>query len=169
MNFTKHISSFVDGKVQIGPYTKIWHFCHVSEGAKIGTRCILGQNTFIGKKVVIGNNVKIQNNVSIYAGVIIEDDVFIGPSVVFTNVSNPRAFVERKDEFKLTLVRKGASIGANSTILCGVTIGEYAMVGAGSVVTKDVPDYTTVVGNPAKKIGEVDKDGNKVSSDRSEG
>jgi UDP-2-acetamido-3-amino-2,3-dideoxy-glucuronate N-acetyltransferase len=161
MRYQKHGSSFIESKVYIGDYTKIWHFCHISEGAIIGKSCVLGQNTFIGKKVLIGNNVKIQNNVSIYTGVVIRDDVFIGPSVVFTNVINPRATIERKDEFKPTLVKKGASIGANATIICGVIIGEYAMVGAGSVVTKDVPDYTTVAGNPAKKIGEVNEDGTK--------
>jgi UDP-2-acetamido-3-amino-2,3-dideoxy-glucuronate N-acetyltransferase len=168
MKYTKHITSVVDFPTQIGSYTKIWHFSHISGQCKIGERCIIGQNVYIAPKVYIGNNVKIQNNVSVYTGVTIEDDVFIGPSVVFTNVINPRATVERKDEFKPTLISKGASIGANATIICGVHIGEYAMVGAGAVVTKDVEPYTVVVGNPAKKIGEVDKDGNKVSVKRSE-
>jgi UDP-2-acetamido-3-amino-2,3-dideoxy-glucuronate N-acetyltransferase len=159
MKYTKHPTSVIDDKTQIGDYTKIWHYSHVSTGVKIGRWCILGQNTYIGKNVIVGDNVKIQNNVSIYEGVTIEDDVFIGPSVVFTNVINPRSFIERKDEFKPTLVKQGASIGANATILCGVTVGEYAMVGAGAVVTKDVPDYTIVVGNPAKKIGVTNQEG----------
>lgn len=168
MNYHKHPTAVVDSRARIGAYTKIWHFSHISDFCEIGKKCVIGQNVYVAPRVVIGENVKIQNNVSVYAGVTLEDDVFVGPSVVFTNVINPRAAVERKDEFKPTLVSKGASIGANATILCGVTIGEYAMIGAGAVITKDVEPYAVMVGNPAKKIGEVDKDGNKVSPKRSE-
>lgn len=157
-----HESSYVDEGAVIGDGTKIWHFSHVLSGAQIGERCSLGQNVNVGSRAVIGNGVKIQNNVSIYDNVIIEDDVFCGPSCVFTNVINPRAFVERKDEYKKTVVKKGASIGANATIVCGVTIGEYALVGAGAVVTKDVPPYALVYGSPARVMGKVDRDGNIV-------
>lgn len=157
-----HESSYVDEGAVIGDGTKIWHFSHVLSGAQIGERCSLGQNVNVGSRAVIGNGVKIQNNVSIYDDVIIEDDVFCGPSCVFTNVINPRAFVERKDEYKKTVVKKGASIGANATIVCGVTIGEYALVGAGAVVTKDVPPYALVYGSPARVMGKVDRDGNIV-------
>lgn len=159
-NYFIHRSSYVDDNVEIGEGTKIWHFCHIMSGAKIGKRCSLGQNVNVGGKAVIGNGVKIQNNVSIYDSVEIEDDVFCGPSMVFTNVINPRAFVERKTEYKKTILKKGCSIGANATIVCGVTVGEYALVGAGSVVTKDVPPYALVYGNPARVHGEVDKEGN---------
>lgn len=148
-----HESSIIDQPCEIGENTKIWHFSHVMNHAKIGQNCIIGQNVFIALGVILGNNVKVQNNVSIYAGVICEDDVFLGPSMVFTNVMNPRGFIERKDEFKQTLVKKGASIGANATIVCGNTIGRYAFVGAGSVVTKDIPDYSFVYGVPAKQMG----------------
>ena len=157
-----HESSYVDEGAVIGDGTKIWHFSHVLSGAQIGERCSLGQNVNVGSRAVIGNGVKIQNNVSIYDNVIIEDDVFCGPSCVFTNVINPRAFVERKDEYKKTIIKKGASIGANATIVCGVTIGEYALVGAGAVVTKDVPPYALVYGSPARVMGKVDRDGNIV-------
>lgn len=150
-----HPTVYRDGETSIGNGTHVWHFCHISSGSVIGENCVLGQNVFIGKNVKVGNGVKIQNNVSVYEGVTLEHFVFVGPSCVFTNVINPRSFVERKDEFKPTLVKYGASLGANSTILCGVTIGKYAMVGAGAVVTKDVPDYAVVVGNPAKIIGKV--------------
>ena len=160
MSFFKHESSYVDDGAEIGEGTKIWHFCHIMSGAKIGSNCSLGQNVNVGGKAVIGNGVKIQNNVSIYDRVEIEDDVFCGPSMVFTNVINPRAFVERKTEYKKTVLKKGCSIGANATIVCGVTIGEYALVGAGSVVTKDVPPYSLVYGNPARVHGKVDKEGN---------
>lgn len=155
-----HESSYVDEGANIGEGTKIWHFSHIMNGAKIGTKCSIGQNVNVGSRAVIGNGVKIQNNVSVYDDVIIEDDVFCGPSCVFTNVINPRAFVERKNEYKKTIVKKGASIGANATVVCGVTIGEYALVGAGSVVTKDVPPYSLVYGTPARVMGRVDKEGN---------
>lgn len=155
-----HESSYVDEGAEVGRGTKIWHFSHVMGGAKIGEQCSIGQNVNIGSKARIGNGVKIQNNVSVYDDVIIEDDVFCGPSCVFTNVINPRAFVERKNEYKKTVVKKGASIGANATVVCGVTLGEYCLVGAGSVVTKDVPDFALVYGVPAKVMGKVDKEGN---------
>ena len=154
-----HPTSTIDEGAIIGQDTYIWHFCHVMPKAVIGNGCNLGQNVFIDNNVKIGNGVKIQNNVSVYNGVILEDKVFIGPSVVFTNVINPRSFIERKNEFKPTLVKKGATIGANATIICGVIIGEYAMIGAGAVVTKDVEAYALVVGNPARKIGTVNKEG----------
>lgn len=159
--FFTHESSYVDEGAQIGEGTKIWHFCHIMSGAKIGKRCSIGQNVNISSRAVIGDGVKIQNNVSVYDDVIIEDDVFCGPSCVFTNVINPRAFVERKHEYKKTIVKKGASIGANATIVCGVTIGEYALIGAGSVVTKDIPSYALAYGNPARVQGEVDENGEK--------
>lgn len=162
MSYFKHESSYVDEGAEIGEGTKIWHFCHVMSGAKIGENCSLGQNVNVGSKAVIGNGVKIQNNVSVYDDVIVEDDVFLGPSMVFTNVINPRAFIQRKDEYKKTVLKRGCSIGANVTIVCGVTIGEYAMVGAGSVVTKDVPPYALVYGNPARVHGKVDEAGNKI-------
>lgn len=154
-----HESSYVDEGADIGEGTKIWHFSHIMKNAIIGKKCSLGQNVNVGSKAVIGNNVKIQNNVSVYDDVIIEDDVFCGPSMVFTNVINPRAFIERKHEYKKTIVKKGASIGANATIVCGVTIGEYALIGSGAVVTKDVPPYALMVGVPARQIGWVCKCG----------
>lgn len=160
MSFFVHESSYVDEGATIGENTKVWHFSHVLSGAQIGNNSVLGQNVNVGSRAIIGNGVKIQNNVSIYDDVILEDDVFCGPSCVFTNVINPRAFVERKTEYKKTIVKKGASIGANATIVCGVTIGEYALVGAGSVVTKDIPPYALVYGSPAKVHGKVDKEGN---------
>ncbi len=148
-----HPSSYVDEPCSIGAGTKIWHFSHVMSNCHIGERCNIGQNVVISPEVVIGDNVKIQNNVSVYTGVILEDDVFCGPSMVFTNVTNPRSHVARKNEYKRTLVRRGASLGANSTVVCGVTIGRYAFVGAGSVVTRDIPDYALVYGNPARVRG----------------
>ncbi len=157
-----HKSSYIDEPCEIGKGTKIWHFSHVMQNAKIGENCNIGQNVVISPNVVIGNNVKIQNNVSVYTGVICEDDVFLGPSCVFTNVINPRAFIERKNEYKKTIVKKGASVGANATIVCGHNIGSYAFVGAGAVVTKDVPDYALVIGSPAKVVGYVCKCGNKL-------
>ena len=148
-----HESAYVDEGASVGEGTKVWHFCHILGGAVIGERCSLGQNVVVMNGVRIGNNVKIQNNVSVYEGVEIEDDVFCGPSMVFTNVMNPRSHVPRKDEYRRTLVRRGATIGANATIVCGVTLGEYSFVGAGSVVTDDVPAYALVVGVPAKRTG----------------
>ena len=162
MSYFKHESSYVDEGAEVGDGTKIWHFCHVMSGARIGKNCSLGQNVNVGGSAVIGDGVKIQNNVSVYDGVVIEDGVFLGPSMVFTNVINPRAFVERKDEYKRTLLKKGCSVGANATIVCGMTIGEYAMVGAGNVVTHDVPPHALVYGNPARVHGRVDEAGNKV-------
>lgn len=161
-SYYAHSSAFIDNGCQIGDGTSIWHFCHVMPHAEIGTNCILGQNVFVASKVKIGNNVKIQNNVSLYEGVICEDDVFLGPSMVFTNVINPRSFIERKSEYKETLIRKGATIGANATIICGNEIGKYALIGAGSVVTKPVLAYELVVGNPAHRIGWVSKNGHKL-------
>lgn len=152
-NYFVHESSYVDEPCEIGEGTKIWHFSHVMRGSKIGRRCNIGQNVVISPDVRIGDNVKIQNNVSVYTGVILEDDVFCGPSMVFTNVVNPRSAVSRKDEYRETLVRRGASIGANATVVCGHSIGRYAFVGAGSVVTRDVPDYALVVGNPGRVVG----------------
>src|SRR5262249_20004192 len=148
-----HESSYVDEPCEIGEGTKIWHFSHVMGGSRIGKRCNIGQNVVISPQVTIGDNVKIQNNVSVYTGVVLEDDVFCGPSMVFTNVVNPRSHVSRKDEYKRTLVQKGASIGANATVVCGNTIGRYAFIGAGAVVTRDVPDYALVVGNPGRVVG----------------
>lgn len=167
-DFFVHPSSVVDDGAQIGTGTRIWHFTHVMAGARIGARCNIGQNVFVASGVTIGDNVKIQNNVSIYAGVVIENDVFLGPSMVFTNVMNPRAHIERKSEYRTTLVRRGVSIGANATIVCGVTLGEYSFVGAGAVVTRDVPDYALVHGNPARVRGHVCKCGVRLraSSDR---
>jgi len=148
-----HPSAIIDEGAQIGAGTRIWHFCHVMPTAIIGSSCILGQNVYVDNHALIGNGVKIQNNVSVYHGVVLEDDVFVGPSAVFTNVINPRSFIERKTEFKNIVVKKGATIGANATIVCGLTIGEYALVGAGAVVTKDVQPYALVIGNPARQMG----------------
>ena len=152
-NYFVHESSYVDEPCDIGEGTKIWHFCHIMSGSKIGRRCNIGQNVVISPAVRIGDNVKIQNNVSIYTGVELEDDVFCGPSMVFTNVVNPRSHVSRKDEYQSTLVKRGASIGANATVVCGHTIGRYSFIGAGAVVTRDVPDFALVVGNPGRITG----------------
>jgi len=152
-SFFVHESSFVDSPCEIGDGTKIWHFSHIMKNSRLGRNCNIGQNVVVSPQCVIGNNVKIQNNVSVYTGVILEDDVFCGPSMVFTNVINPRSHVERKDEYKTTLVKRGATIGANATIVCGVTLGQYSFIGAGSVVTRDVPDYAMVYGNPARLRG----------------
>ncbi|GHT38777.1 N-acetyltransferase [Bacteroidia bacterium] len=160
-DFQVHSTAVIDEGAIIGKGTKIWHFSHIMPEAVIGENCIIGQNVFIAPRVVLGNNVKVQNNVSVYTGVVCEDDVFLGPSCVFTNVINPRSFIERKNEFRNTIVKRGASIGANATILCGITIGEYAMIGAGSVITKNVPPYALIVGNPGKQTGWVDKEGNR--------
>jgi UDP-2-acetamido-3-amino-2,3-dideoxy-glucuronate N-acetyltransferase len=154
-----HPSSIIDAGANIGSNTTIWHFCHISAKSVIGDECSLGQNVFVADNVIIGNRVKIQNNVSLYEGVIIEDDVFCGPSAVFTNVVNPRSFIVRKNEYKKTIIKKGASIGANATVVCGVTIGEYALVAAGAVVCKDVPPYAIVAGVPATIIGAICKCG----------
>jgi len=163
-DFFAHKSSYIDENVEIGKDTNIWHFSHVQSGAIIGTNCTIGQNVNIGNNVKIGNSVKIQNNVSIYEGVELEDYVFCGPSMVFTNIRLPRSeFPQVGSEFyEKTLVKKSASIGANSTIICGITIGRYALIGSGTVVTKDVPDYALVIGNPGKVIGKVDQRGNRV-------
>ena len=158
-SYFTHKSSYVDDEASIGKGTKIWHFSHIMAGAVIGENCSIGQNVSIGSKAVIGNNVKIQNNVSIYDEVILEDGVFCGPSCVFTNVINPRAFISRKSEFKRTLVRRGTTIGANATIICGNELGEYCFIGAGAVVTKDIKSHALVVGNPGKQIGWVCKCG----------
>ncbi len=154
-----HETAVVDEPCDIGAGTHIWHFCHLMKGCKLGKDCNLGQNVFVASNVVLGSNVKVQNNVSIYEGVEVEDDVFLGPSMVFTNVSAPRSHVNRKTEFEKTVVKRGATIGANATIICGNTIGEYAFVAAGSVVTRDVPPYALVIGNPAKQVGFVCKCG----------
>lgn len=148
-----HDTACVDDGVVLGPDTRVWRFSHVSSDARIGARCVLGQNVFIGSGVVLGNGVKVQNNVSVYSGVTIEDDVFLGPSCVFTNVLTPRAHVERKDEYAETRVRRGVTVGANATIVCGHDLGEYALVGAGAVVTRDVAPHALVVGNPARQVG----------------
>ena len=153
MPYTKHETAIVDTGATIGANTRIWHWVHVSSGATIGEKCSLGQNVYVGNHVVIGNNVKIQNNVSVYDNVTLEDDVFCGPSMVFTNVYNPRSAVTRKDEYRDTVVKRGATLGANCTIVCGVTIGEYAFIGAGAVVNKNVKPYALMVGVPAKQIG----------------
>tara|TARA_X000000950_G_C13917198_1_gene661598 strand:+ start:2906 stop:3415 length:510 start_codon:yes stop_codon:yes gene_type:complete len=157
-----HNSALVDSGASIGTGTKIWHWTHICSNASIGRNCSFGQNVYVANKVIIGNNVKVQNNVSIYDSVIIEDDVFCGPSMVFTNVINPRSTIERKDEYRTTIVRKGASIGANATIICGIEIGEYAFIAAGAVVTKNVEPYSLVSGVPAKHLGWMDKEGNKL-------
>ena len=160
-----HESSYIDDNVEIGEDTKIWHFSHILSHTKIGANCSFGQNCVVGPKVSIGNGVKVQNNVSIYEGVEVEDDVFLGPSMVFTNVVNPRAFIQRKEEFKKTLLKKGCSIGANATIVCGVTIGEYALIGSGAVVNRDVKPHALMVGVPAKQIGWVSNAGNTLVFD----
>jgi UDP-2-acetamido-3-amino-2,3-dideoxy-glucuronate N-acetyltransferase len=157
-----HPTAIVDDGALIGDGTRVWHWVHICGGARIGEGCSLGQNVFVGNKVVIGNNVKVQNNVSIYDDVILEDDVFCGPSMVFTNVINPRSHISRKDEYRPTHVRRGATIGANATIVCGHTIGEYAFIGAGAVVTRDVPAYALVTGVPARRIGWVCKCGGRL-------
>ena len=167
MNYTKHISAVIDEGAQIGDGTNIWHFSHVMPKAIIGQNCNIGQNVFIDNDVIIGNCVKIQNNVSVYNGVTCEDYVFLGPSVVFTNVINPRSAINKKAEFKKTIVRRGATIGANATIICGIEIGQYGMVGAGAVVSKSVKSFALVVGNPAKQIGWVSEHGHRLIFEKS--
>jgi UDP-2-acetamido-3-amino-2,3-dideoxy-glucuronate N-acetyltransferase len=161
-DFFIHNTSVVDDNVQIGEGTKIWHFSHLLSNTKIGNHCSFGQNCVVGPNVTIGNGVKVQNNISIYDGVEVEDDVFLGPSMVFTNIINPRSFIVRKEEFKKTLLKKGCSVGANATIVCGITIGEFALVGAGSVVTKEVKPFEMVYGVPAKHQGWVSKSGHNL-------
>lgn len=165
MSYFKHESAYVDEGCQIGNGTKIWHFSHIMPNCTIGESCNIGQNVVISPDVVLGRNVKIQNNVSVYTGVICEDDVFLGPSMVFTNVINPRSHVNRKAEYAKTLIKKGASIGANSTIVCGNEIGEFALIGAGAVITKNILPYALVVGNPARQIGWVSEYGHRLHFD----
>lgn len=165
MSWFAHETAVVDAGCTIGEGTKIWHFSHIMPNCIIGERCNIGQNVVISPEVVLGQNVKVQNNVSIYTGVICEDDVFLGPSMVFTNVMNPRSAVNRRDQYSRTVVKKGASIGANATIVCGNDIGQYAFIGAGSVVTKAVPDYALVVGNPARQIGWMSAYGHRLTFD----
>lgn len=167
-NFFAHKTAVIDEGCEIGEGTKIWHFSHIMPDCKIGSSCSLGQNVVVMPKVVLGNNVKVQNNVSIYEGVICEDDVFLGPSMVFTNVYNPRSAITRRGEYRHTLVRKGASIGANATVVCGYEIGEYAFIGAGAVVTKPVPAYALVVGNPARQVGWMSEYGHRLHFDKNE-
>ena len=165
-NYFSHESAIIDEGCKIGENTKIWHFSHLMAKCKLGKKCNIGQNVVVSPNVVLGNNVKVQNNVSIYEGVICEDDVFLGPSMVFTNVINPRSAIVRRDEYMTTIVKKGASIGANATIVCGNNIGEFSFVGAGAVVTKEVKPYALVVGNPAKQIGWVSEFGHKLKFDK---
>lgn len=165
MNYFVHESAYVDEDVEIGAGTKIWHFAHVLPHTRIGENCVLGQNVMVGPEVIVGNGCKIQNNVAVYKGVELEDGVFCGPSCVFTNVLNPRAEVRRNDEFRRTLVRRGATIGANATIVCGHEIGEYAMIAAGAVVTSDVPSYALVAGVPGRQIGWVTRTGDRLPDD----
>ena len=165
LNYFAHPTAVIDEGCEIGKDTKIWHFSHIMPNCKIGAACNIGQNVFIASEVILGNNVKIQNNVSLYTGVICEDDVFLGPSMVFTNIINPRSGVIRRGEYSKTILRKGATIGANATIICGHEIGEYAFIGAGAVVTKQVPPYALVVGNPAKQIGWMSEYGHRLHFD----
>ncbi len=168
-NYYINKHAVVDDNVEIGSGTKIWHFCHVQSGAKIGENCIFGQNVNIGNDVAIGNNVKIQNNVSVYTGTTIEDDVFLGPSCVLTNVTNPRSQVVRRSLYEKTLIRRGATVGANATIVCGITLGRYCFIGAGAVVTKDVPDYALMIGTPAKQRGWMSRHGHPLKNPDAEG
>ncbi len=165
MEYYAHETAVIDEGAIIGRNTKIWHFTHIMKGCIIGENCNIGQNVVVSPEVILGNNVKVQNNVSIYTGVICEDDVFLGPSMVFTNIINPRSAIVRRDKYQKTIVKKGASIGANATIVCGHTIGEYAFIGAGAVVTKDIPPYALFVGNPARQIGWVSEYGHRLIFD----
>ncbi|WP_233900015.1 acyltransferase [Tenacibaculum piscium] len=167
-SFFAHQTAVIDADCSIGTNTKIWHFSHIMSHCKIGNQCNIGQNVVVSPQVILGNNVKVQNNVSIYTGVICEDDVFLGPSMVFTNIINPRSAIVRKNQYIKTIVKKGASIGANATIICGNTIGEYALIGAGSVVTKEVLPYALVVGNPSKQIGWVSQYGHRLEFDKNQ-
>jgi UDP-2-acetamido-3-amino-2,3-dideoxy-glucuronate N-acetyltransferase len=162
INYQKHETAIIDDGAQIGAGCRVWHFAHVCAGAEIGKNCSLGQNVFIGNKVVIGDNCKIQNNVSVYDNVTLEEGVFCGPSMVFTNVYNPRSLIERKNEYRDTLVKKGATLGANCTIVCGITVGAFAFVGAGAVVNKSVPDFALMVGVPAKQVGWMSEYGEQI-------
>lgn len=162
MSYFAHETAIIDENCQIGENTKIWHFSHIMTGCAIGANCNLGQNVVVSPEVILGKNVKVQNNVSIYTGVICEDDVFLGPSMVFTNIINPRSAISRKKQYQKTIVKKGASIGANATIICGNNIGKYALIGAGTVVTKNVSNYALVIGNPGKQIGWVSEFGHKL-------
>lgn len=168
-DYFKHESAYVDEPVSIGKGTKIWHFCHVQSGAKIGECCILGQNVNIANDVVIGNNVKIQNNVAVYTGTVVEDDVFLGPSCVLTNVTNPRSQIKRHSLYEKILIKRGASIGANATIVCGITIGRYAFIAAGAVVAKDVPDYALMVGVPGRRVAWISRHGHILKNPDAEG
>jgi UDP-2-acetamido-3-amino-2,3-dideoxy-glucuronate N-acetyltransferase len=165
IKYYAHPSAVIDNNCDIGEETKIWHFCHIMSGCRIGKRCNIGQNVVVSPQVVLGENVKVQNNVSIYTGVICEDDVFLGPSMVFTNVINPRSAIIRKEEYQKTIVRKGATIGANATVVCGNEIGQYAMIGAGAVITRKVPAFALVYGNPARQKGWVSEYGHKLTFD----
>ncbi len=169
MRYFKHDSAYVDEPCEIGDDTKIWHFCHIQKGARIGRRCIFGQNCHVANDVWIGDNVKVQNNVSIYTGTVIEDDVFLGPSCVLTNVTNPRSQINRHSLYEKTLLRRGCTIGANATVVCGITVGRYAFVGAGAVVAKDVPDYALMLGVPARKVGWMSRHGHRLGSPGREG
>lgn len=162
MSYSRHPSAIIDEGAELGDGCRVWHFVHISSGARIGARCSFGQNVYVGNDVRIGDNVKVQNNVSIYDAVTLEDDVFCGPSMVFTNVYNPRSAVTRKDEYRRTLVRRGSTLGANSTIVCGVIVGEYAFVGAGAVVNRDVPDFALVLGVPARQAGWMSRFGERL-------
>ena len=168
-NYFKHESAYVDEPVSIGNGTKIWHFCHVQSGAKIGEKCILGQNVNIANDVVIGNNVKIQNNVAVYTGTVVEDDVFLGPSCVLTNVTNPRSQIKRHSLYEKILIKRGASVGANATIVCGITIGRYAFIAAGAVVAKDVPDYALMVGVPGRRVAWISRHGHILKNPDADG
>jgi len=166
LEYYAHSTAIVDEGAKVGKNTRIWHFCHIMPGAIIGQKCNIGQNVYIDNNVSIGDGVKIQNNVSVYNGVIVEDDAFLGPSMVFTNVTNPRSFVERKSEFKRTIVRRGATIGANATIVCGVELGEYSLIGAGATIIRDVLPYAIMAGNPARQIGWISKTGIRLDFDQ---
>jgi UDP-2-acetamido-3-amino-2,3-dideoxy-glucuronate N-acetyltransferase len=168
-NYFAHPTAVIDSPVEIGARTKIWHFAHICSGAKIGSDCIFGQNTMVAGGVVIGNNVKVQNNVAIYTGTTVEDDVFLGPSCVLTNVTNPRSQVNRHSLYETTVIRRGATIGANATLVCGITIGRYAFISAGAVVAKDVPDYALMVGVPARQIGWMSRHGHRLKPSDAEG